>query len=291
MLSMSQRIQQSYLDILYTLARGDSWTPPVPPPSLNFNQFFRGPSLKRYRKDFNDKSRELELPFLREVAGLDSKSVTLDFGCGLGRLASAFLSSPANVGTYLGWEPEPNALNWLSKAYKDFGDFDFAGAALEKNQNYVTAHNPGKDAVVSLGAVPSRMELERFVKGRRPDLVTSYSVFTHMWPEDTLASLTNLAQIQSREGIMVHTWLALDASACNSINSGKGDRLLPFEIEGIHTYSRENPLVCTAYPMDTIEEIYTSAGLEIQTILFGEWSGTGRKNPYSYQDVIVSKLT
>ena len=110
----------------YVTNEGGSWYPPVPPPSINFNQVLGG-SLGDYRETYCEQSRDRELPFLRSIANLGPSSVTLDFGCGLGGLASAFAAAGPEVGAYLGWEPEPAARQWLQDAYKGRSSFEFGG--------------------------------------------------------------------------------------------------------------------------------------------------------------------
>lgn len=73
-----------------------------------------------------------ELPFLQRIAQLNPNSVTLDFGCGLGRLAAAFAQLGPAVGRYFGYEPESVAQKWLVQAYKKDQRFFFGGVDLLK---------------------------------------------------------------------------------------------------------------------------------------------------------------
>jgi SAM-dependent methyltransferase len=278
------------LGVKYKIRWREINDPPLPPPSLNFNQYLRSLDLDDYKNDFLRRSKEAELPFLREAARLNGSSLTLDFGCGLGRLAAAYAASKDDSGHYIGWEPEERALAWLKRAYSDLGGFDFLGTPLSTEQNYVTHKGSGTAQIMSKSAAPEDSNLKSLLGGRMPDLITSHSVFTHMWPEDAAQTLKRLSSIGASKGIMVHTWLILDELAIDGVQEGKSDRTLPHEIRGIYTYSKKNPLVCTAYPVQLLKDVYASADLTIETIIHGEWSGSGRSNPYTYQDVVISRL-
>ena len=293
LISLQSALQPFYrlaLERKYKTHSMETSNPLLPPPSLNFNQYLRSFDLDEYKNDFFRLSQEAELPFLRKVAGLDASSLTLDFGCGLGRLASAYAASIEVSGSYIGWEPEQQALRWLQGAYSDLDGFDFFGTPLSAEQNYVTHKSSGSVQVMSTSAALEESKLQSFLDGRMPDLITSHSVFTHMWPEDAAQTLKSLSSVGASEGLMVHTWLILDEQALDGIQEGKSDRVFPHEIRGIYTYSKKNPLVCTAYPIQLLEEVYASAGLTIDSVLHGEWSGSGRSNTYTYQDVVISRL-
>lgn len=275
------------LQLEYVKNGGETWSPPVPPPSINFNQVLSG-SLERYRETYLEQSRDRELPFARSLANLGPSSVTLDFGCGLGRLASAFAAAGAGIGTYLGWEPEPAARHWLQGAYESLEAFEFGGETLSPELNYITQQNSREAMGVRTGAVPNELGWESFLKGRGVDLVWSHSVFTHMWPEDAVANLSLLKNSCNPGAVMIHTWLILDDFALAGLSQGMTDRSLPFEIGGIRTLSRNNPLDCTAYPIALLKDVYSQAGIEVTDLLYGSWAGRG--NGVTYQDIVVSRI-
>jgi len=280
-----RRLQQDYY-----VQGGSAWTPPLPPPSINFNFDPRSVgSVAEYREEYLEAAHTRELPFLRSIASLNSSSLTLDFGCGLGRLAAAYHLAGEGVGHYLGWEPEQRALAWLRFAYERWNRFEFGGTSVPENLNYLTNRGKPTNDVAS-GAVPRTDEWMRFLDGRQVDLVHSHSVFTHMWPEDAVTTLKMLADCAKDGSTMVHTWLVVDDEAERSLVRGTADRRLPFTVRGIRTYSKDNPLVCTAYPVDLMMDVYASAGLSVRNIHFGSWSGTGRDNEVSYQDYVLSKV-
>jgi len=119
------------------------------------------------------------------------------------------------------------------------------------------------------------------------DVAWSLSVFTHMWRDSIINTLMEQSKVVNYSGICVNTWLIVDEFARYIMKCGVADRQLPFEVNGALTYSLDNPLVCTAYKIQDVYEIYQKAGHEILDIEFGSWAG--RKNEVSYQDVVISR--
>ena len=260
----------------------------LPPPRLNFNQEFKG-NFNTYISDFFD-SGDKQLSELMNFVEFSEKSVTLDFGCGLGRIASAFSRNEQDLGMYFGWEPERHARSWLTQAYFENNKFCFGGSNLPKHLNYVERSKFGlaKYNCSAQGGFPKSKSLETFLGGRIVTVGITTSVFTHMWPEDALQVLKQLSNLGDKNSVWIDTWLAIDETALSSLQKGQADRSLPIQTRGIYTYSRRNPLVCTAYPLELVESLYLQSGRRVIKILFGEWSG--RYNSYSYQDVFITKL-
>jgi len=276
------------LDLLFLLGSAKKMRL-IPRPSLNYNLHVKSLfSLKKYKKDFFTDSVNHQLPFLKNIAGLTESSMTLDFGCGLGRLAYAFELDPS-TGRYLGWEPEQKALAWLKKSYNANPRFKFSGARIPPHMNYVSNHSGSNLQTSGSVGELNLVGLEDAVSGTALDLIVSHSVFTHMWPEDAQITMNRLSNLSHSSTTMVHTWLILDSTAVELVKEGLADRELPLEVRGIFTYSLENPLVCTAYPLELLERTYRDAGQEIMSIQWGSWSGRGASNGFSYQDVVTSR--
>jgi hypothetical protein len=278
------------LDVEYEIKGLSYHWPPIPPPSINFNQETAS-SIEQYQSIFFERSREKELPFLATVAHLNLDSTTLDFGCGLGRLASAFASSKGKYGAYYGWEPELEALQWLKRVYAHDPKFRFGGTQLPSEMNYVTNKGNYSSVDKNFGskseAAPDITQLKNLMDGKRFDLQFSSSVFTHMWSTDIISTLKSFEHIASDSSVFVNTWLIVDSFAQQSLDRGSADRRLPIEINGVLTYSHSNPLVCTVYRQEQMELIYKESGHQITDIHYGSWSG--RSNGVTYQDIVVSK--
>lgn len=275
------------LDVMYLLGRKQYLFPPVPRPSINFNQPRNHLDILRYCREFSSDSVNFELPFLRKIASLDKDSVTLDFGCGLGRLANAFLSQNGICGTYYGWEPERGALDFLHRNYAQFPTFKFSGSELHQNSTYLSGRTGPNTKVHDL-AIPDKDVWNAFIKGVKFDLIWTCSVFTHMFPE-TAAEVLRLFKEVAKPGTwIINTFLCIDEYSEQVLESGRADRTLPFTVNGIRTFSNSNPLVCTAYELGTIKQLYSDAGLPEPEIRRGSW--VGGNNGVTYMDLVIVQM-
>jgi SAM-dependent methyltransferase len=256
----------------------------IPPPEINYNQPATDDS-EMYVREFKSNACLRELPFLMRVAGLDRASALLDYGCGLGRLAYAASKYLEKEGAYYGYEPNQTALAFLKRAYAERENFFFAGEPLRFDEDYVAIELQQKRAG---GTNAQDLELSQFVS-RPVDVQWSCSVFTHMWADAIVGVLGNVFKVMSSDGICVNTWLCIDDFAAYALRCGVADRALPHRVNGALTYSQTNPLVCTAYELSSVRDVYQRAGHRIEDILWGSWSG--RDNGVSYQDIIISRAS
>jgi SAM-dependent methyltransferase len=264
-----------------TIAPG-KWEVEIPPPRINYNQ---APSkyLSEYVMNFKESACLKELPFLIEH-GLRPDSVLYDYGCGLGRLAYAASKYLGPNGQYVGYEPNAQALAFLKNAYGNRGNLEFYGEELSLDEDYV-AMQSGESRQGGKRSIDVKLE-EHFGKRRVVDVQYSSSVVTHMWLDSIVRLLENLNQVVKPGGVCVNTWLIIDDFAKFALDCGVADRALPYNVKGAYTYSRENPLVCTAYDLKSVKDAYHKAGHEVVKILWGAWSGRG--NGVHYQDIVVS---
>ena len=272
------------------LGMATSW-PPIPYPSVNFNQ---RPSrtINEYRDAFLGLPSTHQLPFLRSIAKLDESSSTLDFGCGIGFLAAAFAVAEPSAGRYLGYEPERRAREWLQRVYARDERFRFGGTDLPTQMNYAT--NRGNFATARenyenrVRATPDLDALKALIGSSTLDLQVTNSVFTHMWPDDIVDALKAINTFADRKTVFVNTWEIIDEFAERAMENGDVHRKYTIEVDGVLTYSHSNPLSGTGYRLGLMEDIYRRAGHEIVEIRYGSWSG--RENNVTYQDIVVSKL-
>jgi SAM-dependent methyltransferase len=254
--------------------------PEIPPPAINYNQS-AAVDAAEYVRQFKTDACLRELPFLMRM-GLGPSSAMLDYGCGLGRLAYAASKYLSPEGSYFGYEPNPVALAFLKGAYAGRANFSFAGRTLRRDEDYVAIERrEARDG----GDAAGEIDLS-FV--RRPLTVQwSCSVFTHMWVDPIVNVLKSIGPALAPGAVCVNTWLCIDEFAAYALRCGVADRALPHQVNRAYTYSQTNPLVCTAYDLSTVREIYARADHDIVDILWGSWSG--RDNGVTYQDIVVSK--
>jgi SAM-dependent methyltransferase len=263
----------------------------IPPPKLNYNQGMVGLSLASYVDEFTSQACNQQLPALLDIAGYrdDSQRFTLlDYGCGLGRIGYAFTQrfGRDDRRRYIGYEIHPKAVEFLESAYRAFPNVALFSDRLALSDSYVEISQSAKPSEEGIAA-DTVVLTERI--GEPVDLQFSHSVFTHMYRGGVIHVLNELGSLVTADGLCVNTWLLVDDEARANMASGDADRKLPIAGDGFLTYSRENPLICTAYLRETAESIYEAAGQEIVDVQWGTWSGRKPSQGFTYQDVVISR--
>ncbi|MGD1903746.1 MAG: methyltransferase domain-containing protein [Geitlerinemataceae cyanobacterium] len=257
--------------------------PRIPSPENNGNYDKSISSLSEYIRGHVESACLKELPYLIEKANLTPDASILDYGCGWGRLAYASSNYLSSKGLYLGLDISKFAIDSLKAGYSSFPNFEFIFQDISTDENYIYIQE-GKSSKSQAKSSEPVLPIE--YEGKF-DVVFSHSVFTHMWREGIQHVLKEQAKVLGSGGYGINTWLIVDEYAKYVMKCGLTDRALPFFVNGVFTYSQENPLLCTAYPISTIYEIYAAAGHQIIDIEFGSWAG--RENGVTYQDVVISK--
>lgn len=214
----------------------------------------------------------------------------LDFGCGWGPLAVALkLYRDANNKelSYLGLDIMKDSISFLKREFQNDKNFSFHHINASDETNYVkqarlkkktTPNSYGKEAKFS-------DEIDQLF-----NLQWSSSVFTHLSSDAAQIGLQSISKISQNDCIHVNTWLIVDDMSTYGLLTKQCDRELPYDFGDFLTYSKENPLVCTAFKINKILEFYEKANLEILDIERGSWRGKYFKNPAShYQDIIISR--
>lgn len=279
----------------------------IPPFVINYNSKF----TYRYKKDFIDKY--LHNFFYSAISELEQKRKRqtlspriLDIGCGFGPMALALkLHLFANIKLkkdinqvkkqYVGIDTRDDAIDFLKNAYKDEKNFYFIKHIPESQYktNYIGSFNKINKQVFSKTDFHSDGEECKYNLGFdfKADIQWSSSLFTHLTSQGVTNALEFIKNNLDNEGIAINSWLILDNQSYLSMEMGLSDR-------GVHRYDMgnffsnniNNPLSCTIYKLEFIEESYKKAGLKIISIKKGSWRGSGLQNNYShYQDIIISE--
>jgi len=281
----------------------------IPPLHLNYNT---GSSESDYHQNFSLDHLRFYFPEIL-AASTDIEIQTgcrppriLDLGCGFAPLAHAYIvaltaskalfkcRSPANGerGTlYCGIDIRQDAISWLKTAYVSHPEFifyhhqapqtvDYVGDFIKTwARGYTSAESDGKECKFD----PPPFEA---------DIQWSNSFFTHLTYSGALEALKFINRSIGPNGISINTWLIVDTSSCVSMFNGDADRTLNIDTGPFLTYLAHNPLICTAYKLNVICELYQQAGLTIKRILRGSWRGAHVKNSFNhYQDIVIAHKT
>ena len=278
----------------------------IPPRGINYN-WEKNADDKDYPLKF-DNSRKKYLLFLLSRSSAEIRNGTrlpsiLDIGCGFGPLAYAFKAYMESSGVlrrgggdlskellYSGIDIREDAINWLSNAYSSECNFHFHHHEASSNADYVGMYKPlHQNTALTFSESNGSECIYSYAPKSAVDIQWSGSLFTHLTKNAAQECLRYVSKNLCDNGIAVNTWQIVDPSSCLGLYSNVADRLLPIDCGDYLTYSASNPLVCTAYKIDVIEQLYASAGLEITEILLGSWRGFDYDNGLTYQDIIVAK--
>jgi SAM-dependent methyltransferase len=239
--------------------------PPLPPKRLRF--------MGESDQSFLSVGDQL-VESLVDHVGLGEGARVLDIGCGYGRLAHA-LKRHGFSGSYLGVDVLRRHVRWCQKRLGD-SRFEFRHIDIQNDR-----YNPkGELAVTDLD-----LGDERF------DLITAFSLFTHMWTEDAEAYLRLIARSLTDEGRAAATFFLLDDEWKQLANANRVAVRMPFEHDSACRYeSKDAPLHRVGYDGRWLLFTAIDAGLvPVSGPVYGTWSGRPM-DPAAhpgYQDLVV----
>ena len=148
---------------------------------------------------FIDSGKE-SVELAERLVGLKPTHRVLDVGCGCGRIALAMRSFLSESGSYVGFDPNDDYINWCGANIAVQDDrFSFHHIDLLSQ-----AYNPrGKES-------PEELDFPEIGKF---DIAILSSVFTHMYPKEIENYVHNLTKvIQPGGGVLVSALLMNSAS-------------------------------------------------------------------------------
>lgn len=267
----------------------------TPPKTNNWNRSEGGLGyVEQFSFNFINHYYPYILKNCREYA-VDSSAISLlDIGCGWGPMAIPFAVNELSRGRdrregvgYLGIDIRKDAIDWLAHAYAEYPFIKFQHHQSDAKADYIGGElDQGRTSVQSSGEEAAFDISKEFIH----NVQWSSSVFTHLTPQACRRALEAIKNSSAKNSIQINTWLIIDDESRYALALGMADRKLPIDCGEYLTYSEKNPLVCTAYKIEAIQEMYLSAGFEILKIERGGWRGVAAKNTANhYQDMVVSR--
>ena len=207
-------------------------------------------------------------------AGLKSTDRVLDVGCGSGRVAAG-LANVLTTGRYEGFDVDAKRIDWATK-HIDVPQFTFRHVRV-KNGMY------------------SRRSLKRAAKFTFPypddsfDFAIATSLFTHLVPDDASQYLSEIGRVLDRGGTLFATFFIADEFAVAEVRAGRAKWLRQQRPDGLWIHDPAKPEIAVGYPPEWMEKMMLDAGLTIEAIHFGAWSG--RSEPVDFQDIVIASAT
>lgn len=251
------------VDWLYRTAMGRRQLPPW---SLRFYVGCAG--------DFEGSGAEY-LAYLKVLAGLRSSERVLDIGCGCGMIALQLTDFLRPPGSYVGLDISARAIAWCRRHIGvKHPNFNFVHADIRN-----TRYNPQG----TLGA-----ETYRFPYADSTfDLILLKSVFTHLMPKESDHYMREIARLLADDGgRCLGTFFLLNPAQVELAAAGRNR--IEFRYAGDAGYGfadRSTPERAVAIREDVLRRTADSAGLHIDAVHHGGWSG--RPDGLSYQDIVI----
>lgn len=258
------------------------------PRSLNYN--LKAPRSK-YFQIYPKRAIQNYLPAVLNYYQKDTPPKFLKIGCGTGAMAFAynlyFSEEKLNENQFVGIDINKSSIDFLSKNYSN--SFLFHFHETPQDRNYVDKNNFAKSPTTL--AISDGSECAYNIGFNFDcDLQWSSSVFTHLTPKACEKAINFISHNSKKGCFFFNTFLIVDNQSMSSMRMGYSDRELKYDFGDFLTYDKENPLVCSAYKLDFILELYKNAGMEIIDIQKGAWRGEGISNDFQHQqDVIISR--
>lgn len=220
-----------------------------------------GPNFKDDRFYLNSARKQADM--LVKQLGLSTQSSLLDVGSGPGRLAIGILDRLGEIERYCGVDVVKDSIEWGSKYITSrHPNFEFRHIDVEN-----TRYNP--DAASSDSEFVFPFGEDEF------DIITLYSVFTHMLTDGTRAYLKEFQRILRPEGRIYLTAF---------LEEGVSD--VEENPEGYLGCEWKGALHCVRYDRQFFEELLDEAGFKLDRLGPGTGSGAGQQGQ---RGVYISK--
>lgn len=204
--------------------------------------------------------------YLRLSSNLHAHSRVVDIGCGLGRMAYPISQIISPPGSYFGFDPMPDAVDWCRNQFKDYPHFTFCEVDLF-NDLY---NRKGAQA----------QEFTFPLAHSSADVILAISVFTHLLPEETVRYLAEIKRILAPGGHAFVTFFLLPATPVSSSFSFR------HAFGHYSLMSRKVARANVAYQYPWLEEQLQNCGLIAKTKQLGSWQ-QGGPAAWDFQDILV----
>ena len=216
---------------------------------------------------------------LQKYIGIKCTDSVVEIGCGIGRIAIP-LTEMLTEGRYLGTEVIRPSVDWLSENIAaKYNNFRFAHHDIHD-----TLHNPNG----TMHAADIRLPVD----DKSVDVIFLQSVFTHMMEDEIVHYLREFARILKPGGRVSASCFLVNDKALNAVRDAPPEGWsVQFKYpvgDRCYINSKQEPRAAVAFEDDKFISMIEAAGLQVDQILWGTWSGT-RENPRSGQDVAILK--
>lgn len=292
--TLKKWLELKWLGLQWSMMGQKQQYPKIPSPQVNYDHVVKNSKISAYRQHYVREAMLYEAPFIinqfQQLYGNahDEPLRLLDYGCGMGRLAYAFhqiYGEDFSQFVYYGYEIHPQAIEFLQTAYADMENFWFYGDEVRPTDRYFeTQLSINKKCQLSAEGI----RLTAF-ENCMINVQYSMSVFAHMRRPAIINILREFARISLPGAIFINSWIIIDEISMASMRCRLANWYLPYEVDGFFTCDLSHPLVCAAYRINDVRQMYEEAGHEIVGIKYGNWCGRAG-NSISSEDIVISRV-
>jgi cyclopropane fatty-acyl-phospholipid synthase-like methyltransferase len=207
-------------------------------------------------------------------AGLEDTDRVLDIGCGSGRIAAS-LANVLTTGRYEGFDVDKSRIAW-AKAHIELPQFTFRHVKVKNAMYSRRSRKRGSDFTFP------------YPDGSF-DFAIATSLFTHLAPDDAAHYLRETARVLDTGGTLFATFFIVDEFALAEVRAGHTQWLREERPDGAWVHDPAKPEIAIGFPPEWLEKTMLDAGLTIDAIRFGSWSG--REAPVDYQDIVIASTS
>jgi SAM-dependent methyltransferase len=212
-------------------------------------------------------------------AGLEPHDRVLDLGCGVGRLAVALSEYLDDRGSYVGLDTDRKAIRACNKwIASKLPRFSFIWVDV-----FNTNYNPTAEAKAAQYRFP--FDEDAF------DFVFSNSLFTHLVPDDARNYFHEIGRVLKPGGRTVNTIFLLNEESLALVDSGESPQGVLHQFGDLARVKRPTrPEAWIAFDEDFVRQAHIEAGLEIEQVRYGAWSGReASASGLGKKDIIVAE--
>lgn len=215
------------------------------------------------------------LGYFIDYAGLKPQHSVLDVGSGIGRMALPLTQYLNTKGTYDGFDIVKSGIDWCNKHIASrFPNFRFQHTGLY-NQLYNTAVKTDASTFVFPYA------------DAQFDFVFLTSVFTHMMPAEVENYISQISRVMKPEATCLISAFIINCESEDLMITKPTHMNFPYNKGFYRLHSARVDTANVAYDEEWLLEKLEKAGLEMQTIKYGEWCG--RSHFFDYQDLVICR--
>ncbi|MFE0756223.1 class I SAM-dependent methyltransferase [Inquilinus sp. NPDC058860] len=220
------------------------------------------------------------LHFYRDVLRLDRSSTMLDIGSGIGRRTVPLLSLVDDKARYIGLDIDRDQVRWCTRNITP-RNFRFTFIHIDVFNKFYN----------HLGAIPPSKLVLPFPDNSF-DVVSLWSVFTHMYPDDVAHYLKEIGRVLRPGGRLAASYFLVNDESKAAVGNGSF-KLALHPGDRYWTTNPNMPEDMIALDEAWLRSAYTDAGLTwTEPVLRGRWAGA-EVDPglfiLNWQDIVVAQ--